>query len=166
MRNSRAMTGANTFNNSRPETSTNTNQAPNLYTSAQLNGFETSSPVSGFPGGPPGANERSAAPPRFGGPAVTSSPARTPTTAGPPKIGPLGGGSEPANPNNDVGAPTEYPYRAKAIYSYEANPDDANEISFSKHEILEVSDVSGRWWQAKKENGDTGIAPSNYLILL
>lgn len=125
----------------RPETSVS-NAPPQMYTSAQLSGLENPSPVAGFSAN---AAPRSPAADQLG-------------------QGNLQGGGD--NKNGNVEAPFDYPYRAKAIYSYEANPDDTNEISFSKHEIIEVSDVSGRWWQARKDTGQIGIAPSNYLILL
>jgi SHO1 osmosensor len=37
-----------------------------------------------------------------------------------------------------------------------ASADDPNEISFTKGEILEILDKSGKWWQAKRADGSTG----------
>ena len=37
-----------------------------------------------------------------------------------------------------------------------ANPDDPNEISFTKGESLEIIDKQGKWWQAKKTDGSVG----------
>ena len=108
-----------------------------MYNSSALAGFETSSPVTGYPGGRVGETKRESSP-GFPTPAPTQ-PQQTSQ--------PNAAASVPqSQQDSSVSQPTEYPYRAKAIYSYEANPDDANEISFTKHEILEVSDVSGRWW--------------------
>ncbi|KAJ2456173.1 Transmembrane osmosensor [Coemansia sp. RSA 2336] len=54
-------------------------------------------------------------------------------------------------------------YKARALYAYEANPDDPNEVSIAKDEVMLVIDDSGKWWQVKKDDGTVGIAPSNYL---
>ena len=44
-----------------------------------------------------------------------------------------------------------------------ASVDDPYEISFSKGEILDVVDNTGRWWQAQKEDGTLGSTLYPYL---
>lgn len=59
-----------------------------------------------------------------------------------------------------------FPYTARALYDYESNPDDENELSFQKGEILKVGDIQSKWWQAKRSNGEVGLCPSNYVELI
>ncbi|KAI9319018.1 hypothetical protein BX666DRAFT_1922285 [Dichotomocladium elegans] len=50
-----------------------------------------------------------------------------------------------------------------AIHSYQANPDDPNELSFDKNEVLHIHEQKGNWWQARKADGTVGMIPSNYV---
>jgi len=76
---------------------------------------------------------------------------------------PPGGGGAAVGNDPEAGG---YAYKARALYAYTASPDDPAEISFSKGEILDIVDNNGKWWQARKEDGTTGIVPSNYLQLV
>lgn len=54
----------------------------------------------------------------------------------------------------------------KALHSYQGAPEDPNELSFAKGEILEIEDTEGKWWPAKKADGTEGIVPCNYFLLI
>ncbi|KAF8628271.1 hypothetical protein AX15_004039 [Amanita polypyramis BW_CC] len=76
------------------------------------------------------------------------------------------GNTSIASANDTTPLPEAYLYKAKALYAYTASADDPNEISFVKGEVLDIIDKQGKWWQAKKADGKTGIAPSNYLQII
>lgn len=51
-----------------------------------------------------------------------------------------------------------YKHKARANYAYSASPDDPNEVSFAKGEILEVHDTTGKWYQVRTASGQTGVS--------
>lgn len=58
-----------------------------------------------------------------------------------------------------------YP-RAEAIFTYKAGQEDPGELSFKKGDILQILDSTGKWWEARRADGTSGIVPSNYLRML
>ncbi|KAI8929466.1 hypothetical protein BC831DRAFT_443716, partial [Entophlyctis helioformis] len=83
-----------------------------------------------------------------------------------PSLGRLGSGLGSPTAASPA-APTQ---QAKALYAYDANPEDPTEISFIKGEVMTVLETKGKWWKVSKTLPDgsaiEGIAPSNYLQVL
>ncbi|QPG77199.1 hypothetical protein FOA43_004606 [Brettanomyces nanus] len=81
-------------------------------------------------------------------------------TATAPAVVSKAGGISKVIPDSD------YPILVRALYDYNASPDDINEMSFKNGEVFKVKDTTGNWWQGKNTNGDIGMCPSNYLEVI
>lgn len=85
---------------------------------------------------------------------LTSNPNMTVVPGGPSTaVGQTATGGQQAISNQKL------PFDMKASFSYTASPDDPNEISFVKGEILTILDNSGKWFSARKMDGQEGIVP-------
>ncbi|KAF8965961.1 hypothetical protein BDZ97DRAFT_1917958 [Flammula alnicola] len=52
----------------------------------------------------------------------------------------------------------EAKWRAEAMFDYGGSASDTNELKFKKGEVLLIFDKSGKWWEAKKRDGQKGSA--------
>ncbi|KAL2914894.1 Transmembrane osmosensor [Polyrhizophydium stewartii] len=63
-----------------------------------------------------------------------------------------------------------FPFRALALYDYTASPDDPTELSFARCDVLQIADIRGKWWYARRVSANglsaVGIVPSNFMRLL
>jgi SHO1 osmosensor len=50
------------------------------------------------------------------------------------------------------------------MYAYNASPDDPNEVSFAKGDILEVVDNTGKWFQVRTPSGQTGVSQASKIL--
>lgn len=133
-------------------------------TSIQIDGPEHQVPTNMYSSAPPETESGTLQPPLMPGMIDTNQTAiRSPAdTAASPAAMPVA--AEGPSP-----VPTTAPVavqRAEALYTYKASDDDPTEISFNKGDVLEIIDSSGKWWQARRANGELGIVPSNYLQML
>jgi hypothetical protein len=46
------------------------------------------------------------------------------------------------------------------------NAASEDEVSFVKHEVMDILNSRGNWWKILKSDGTVGMAPSNYVINL
>jgi hypothetical protein len=56
--------------------------------------------------------------------------------------------------------------RAWAREMYVASLWCTNDLSFQKHELLELSAYGGLWWMACNKNGEIGVVPADHLAIL
>lgn len=67
--------------------------------------------------------------------------------------------------DNDVTFPPMEPVaKARARYSYAQEAE--GELTFSEGQILEVCDMTGNWWSCRRQDGEYGMCPKNFLELL
>ena len=51
------------------------------------------------------------------------------------------------------------------MFAYAASPEDSNEVSFAKGDLLEVVDNTGKWFQVRTPSGQTGVSFAILILL-